>query len=197
MNLATVILAAGASKRMGMPKQILPIGNKTMIKHIIDEVLELETYPITVVIGANRDKIAPEVADIPINIIVNQHWETGMASSIKMGLIGTYLIEKNIEALLIVTSDMPFVTEKVLKKLIEKAESSTAKIVASGYGKSVGVPALFKREVFNDLLDLSGEEGAKSLFKKYKKEVEVVSFPEGEIDLDTKEDYFNFIQSKN
>jgi molybdenum cofactor cytidylyltransferase len=197
MNLATVILAAGASKRMGMPKQILPIGNKTMIKHIIDEVLELETYPITVVIGANRDKIAPEVADIPINIIVNQHWETGMASSIKMGLIGTYLIEKNIEALLIVTSDMPFVTEKVLKKLIEKATSSTAKIVASGYGKSVGVPALFKREVFNDLLDLSGEEGAKSLFKKYKKEVEVVSFPEGEIDLDTKEDYFNFIQSKN
>ncbi|MFN3782805.1 MAG: NTP transferase domain-containing protein [Spirosomataceae bacterium] len=194
MQTSIVLLAAGASSRMGTPKQLLPIGSKNMIQTLIDEALKTSCYPITVVLGANKAKIVPALVDMPINLVDNANWESGMASSIKMGLIGSYMIEKNIDSILFLTSDMPYVTSGYIQEIIRKAEETEALIIASKYGGTVGIPALFKREIFTDLLELTGEEGARKLIQQNKEKLALVDFPNGAFDLDTPEDYASFIR---
>jgi molybdenum cofactor cytidylyltransferase len=198
MNIGVVILAAGESKRMGVPKQILPIFGIPMLKYLVDEVLDTEAHPVTVVVGANKTKIVPLLENIPIGIIDNPDWQKGMGSSIKMGLVGSYLITKGFDGLIFMTSDMPFVNAKVINKLIKTAREFPEKtIVASKYAGTLGIPVLYKKERFEDILDMKPEHGAKQFFNKYPDEIVAVDFDLGVIDLDTKEDYYNFLQSKN
>lgn len=198
MNIGVVILAAGESKRMGVPKQILPIFGIPMLKYLVDEVLDTEAHPVTVVVGANKTKIVPLLENIPIGIIDNPDWQKGMGSSIKMGLVGSYLITKGFDGLIFMTSDMPFVNAEVINKLIKTAREFPDKtIIASKYAGTLGIPVLYKKERFEDILDMKQEHGAKQFFNKYPDEILPVDFDLGAIDLDTKEDYYNFLQSKN
>lgn len=193
-----VILAAGESKRMGTAKQLLPIFGVQMLKYLILQAFETNCHPITVVVGANKDKIVPLLKDMPIVIIDNPNWKKGMGDSIKMGMIGSYMASKEIEGLLIMTSDMPYVNAETINKMIDLAVQNEDKsIVASKYDKTVGVPVLFKKEKFELLLDLKGNIGARDILKKHKSDIVIHEFENGKIDLDTKEDYFSFIQSKN
>lgn len=188
MNVAIIVLAAGKSSRMGFPKQLISINGKSLIKNILLNVLDTKCYPITVVLGANKPQIVPELIDAPITLIDNANWEKGMGSSIKMGLVGTYMVEKNIEAIVVMTVDMPFVNDKIINELIEKAADEHIEIVASKYEKTLGVPALFKRSVFEDILTMSDTDGAKNLILKNKATTAWIEFPEGKYDLDTPED---------
>jgi len=198
MNIGVVILAAGESKRMGVPKQILPIFGIPMLKYLVDEVLDTEAHPVTVVVGANKTKIVPLLENIPIGIIDNPDWQKGMGSSIKMGLVGSYLITKGFDGLIFMTSDMPFVNAEVINKLIKTAREFPDKtIIASKYAGTLGIPVLYKKERFEDILDMKPEHGAKQFFNKNPDEIVPVDFDLGAIDLDTKEDYYNFLQSKN
>ncbi|MDP1813769.1 MAG: nucleotidyltransferase family protein [Leadbetterella sp.] len=198
MNIGVVILAAGESKRMGVPKQILPIFGIPMLKYLVDEVLDTEAHPVTVVVGANKTKIVPLLENIPIGIIDNPDWQKGMGSSIKMGLVGSYLITKGFDGLIFMTSDMPFVNAEVINKLIKTAREFPDKtIIASKYAGTLGIPVLYKKERFEDILDMKPGHGAKQFFNKYPDEILPVDFDLGAIDLDTKEDYYNFLQSKN
>ncbi len=198
MNIGVVILAAGESKRMGVPKQILPIFGVPMLKYLVDEVLDTEAHPVTVVVGANKTKIVPLLENIPIGIIDNPNWQKGMGSSIKMGLVGSYLITKGFDGLIFMTSDMPFVNAEVINKLINTAiEFPNKTIIASKYAGTLGIPVLYKKERFEDILDMKPEHGAKQFFNKYPDEIVSLDFDLGAIDLDTKEDYYNFLQSKN
>ncbi|MFN4085658.1 MAG: NTP transferase domain-containing protein [Spirosomataceae bacterium] len=197
MQTALIILAAGESKRMGTVKQLLPIEGKSILLRMIEEGLKTACYPISVVLGAHKAQIVPTLIDLPINLVDNSQWATGMASSIRMGLVGTYLIEKNIDSVIIVPADMPFVTQTILEELVSRAELSTKKIIACRYQGTLGVPVLFKRERFADLLELKEDEGARKLIAAHKEEVEIVDFPDGAIDLDTPEAYQQFIFRQN
>jgi molybdenum cofactor cytidylyltransferase len=198
MNIGVVILAAGESRRMGVPKQILPIFGVPMLKYLVDEVLDTEAHPVTVVVGANKTKIVPLLENIPIGIIDNPEWQKGMGSSIKMGLVGSYLITKGFDGLIFMTSDMPFVNAEVINKLIKTAREFPEKtIIASKYAGTLGIPVLYKKERFEDILDMKPQQGAKQFFNKYQDEIVTIDFDLGAIDLDTKEDYYNFLQSKN
>lgn len=198
MNVGLVILAAGESSRMGTPKQLLPIFGKSMLKYLIEEAFETKCVPVTVVLGAHKSKIVPELHNMPISIIDNANWATGMGSSIKMGLIGVYMVEKSIDAVIFMTSDMPFVNAEVINKMIQIADEHPEKsIVAAKYGGTVGIPALFKRAVFEQLLDIKPKAGAKSIIQANKKDTISFNFDLGSVDLDTKQDYFEFLQSKN
>jgi molybdenum cofactor cytidylyltransferase len=198
MNTGIVILAAGSSERMGAPKQLLPINGISLIKYFIEEAMETLCYPITVVVGAHKARIVPELKDMPISIVDNPSWESGMASSVKMGVVGTYMVSKDIEALIIMTSDMPFVNRHYIKLIRQKGiENPDRDIIASKYSGTFGVPALFRRNILDQLLDLKGDSGAKKVIESNKKKTLFVDFEKGSIDLDTQNDYFNFIQSKN
>ncbi len=198
MDIAIIILAAGASSRMGQPKQLLNIEGKSLIRHITEIALETECFPITVVLGANKNLIRAELDKMPITIIENPKWEEGMSSSVKMGLIGAYMTSKAIEAVIFLTVDMPYINKELIDIMIQKAfESVDNQIVACKYDGQIGVPVLFKRELFNDLLDLTGEQGAKKVIQKHLDKTKTVDFPAGKYDLDTMIDYQNYLSRTN
>jgi molybdenum cofactor cytidylyltransferase len=203
MNTSIIILAAGASSRMGMPKQLLMIEGKTLIKRVSEMALDTSCHPIVVVLGANKEPIRKEIEKIPLTIIENPKWEDGMSSSMKMGLVGAYMTEKEIDAVIFLTVDMPFVSAKLINDMITKAtENPDSQIVACSYEKqigtpTVGIPVLFKRSLFNDLLELKGDEGAKKIVLKNKDKTTLIDFPEGKFDLDTIDEYWNFVGQLN
>jgi molybdenum cofactor cytidylyltransferase len=198
LNVAIIILAAGASSRMGQPKQLLDINGKSLLRHIAEIALETNCYPITVVLGANRQLIRGELDKMPITIIDNPKWEEGMSSSIKMGLVGAYMTAKEIEAAIFLTVDMPYITKEIIEKMIQKASESTDnQLIACKYDEQVGIPVLFKRELFNELLDLTGEQGAKKVITKHLDKMKSIDFPAGKYDLDTMVDYERFIKAPN
>lgn len=196
MNVAIIILAAGKSSRMGVPKQAIEINGKSLIKNIVDTTLDTKCYPITVVVGANKSAFVPELEQMPVTLIDNPNWEKGMGTSIKMGLVGSYMVEKNFEAVIVLTVDMPFVDTALINKLIEKGKDESVNIVACRYGDSGGIPALFKREILNDLLELDEAEGAKKVIMKNKSKTAWIDFPNGNIDLDTPTDLRKYLASQ-
>jgi molybdenum cofactor cytidylyltransferase len=198
MNTSIIILAAGASSRMEMPKQLLMIEGKTLIRRVSEMAIETSCHPIVVVLGANKEPIRKEIEKIPLTIIENPKWEDGMSSSMKMGLVGAYLTEKEIDAVIFLTVDMPFVSSKLINDMIAKAiENPDSQIVACSYEKQFGIPVLFKRSLFNDLLELKGDEGAKKIVLKNKDKTSLIDFPEGKFDLDTIDEYWNFVGQLN
>jgi molybdenum cofactor cytidylyltransferase len=189
MLLGLVILAAGKSKRMGFAKQNILFKEKTMLQHLLHQALMTDYLPITVVVGANKKDIVPNFDKLPITIIDNPNAEKGMGSSIKMGLIGSYMAEKNLDGLLFMTSDMPLVNTNYLKAMALAFENEPdALIIASKYGGKPGIPALFRRAIFEDLLSIADAYGAKKLIEKHEKKTFTIDFPEGETDLDTQAD---------
>lgn len=198
MNTSIIILAAGASSRMGMPKQLLMIEGKTLIRRVSEMAIDTSCHPIVVVLGANKEPIRKEIEKIPLTIIENPKWEDGMSSSMKMGLVGAYMTEKEIDAVIFLTVDMPFVSPKLINEMITKAtENPDSQIVACSYENQIGIPVLFKRSLFNDLLELKGDEGAKKIVLKNKEKTSLIDFPEGKFDLDTIDEYWNFVGQLN
>lgn len=198
MKVSIIILAAGASTRMGAPKQLLLIDGKTLIKRINEIALDTSCYPIVTVLGANRALIRHELDKMPLTIIDNPQWEKGMSSSIKMGLAGAYMTQKEIDAVIFLTVDMPFVNVKLINEMIQKAiENPDSDIIACKYDNQIGIPVLFKRNLLADLLELEGDEGAKKIVLKNKDKTLFVEFPEGKYDLDTIEEYRNFVSNYN
>lgn len=198
MNVSIIILAAGASSRMGAPKQLLLVEGKTLIKRISEMALDTPCHPIVTVLGSNRALIRKELEKMPITVIDNPQWEKGISSSIKMGLVGAYMTQKEIDAAIFLTVDMPFVSVDLINSMIEKAtKNPDSQIVACSYENQVGIPVLFKRTLFNDLLELKGDEGAKKVVLKNKKSTLLIDFPEGKFDLDTIDEYRNFVSNLN
>ncbi|GAB3507078.1 nucleotidyltransferase family protein [Emticicia fontis] len=202
MNVGLVILAAGGSSRMGVPKQLLHIDGKSLIKRMAEMAMDTKTYPIVVVLGANRPMIRKELERMPITVINNPQWENGMSSSIRMGLVGAYMTYKELEAVIFITADMPLVSAELIDKIVKRAEvlndnGESPDIVACKYNGQVGIPVLFKRKLFNDLLELSGDSGAKKVILANKEQTATIDFPEGNVDLDTIEEYRNFLSNYN
>jgi molybdenum cofactor cytidylyltransferase len=197
MNIGIIILAAGESKRMGVPKQLLDIHGEMMLVKAIKDALAVENVTVTVVVGANKELITPKLKNMPINIVENTAWQTGMASSIIRGLAGSYLLNKDIEKVIFSTADMPEMSTDFFNKLIKVSEKTERTIVASKYQNAVGVPVLIKKDLFNELLDLKGDEGARQIFINHKNDIKTVPFDGLGIDLDTKEDYLNYINAEN
>lgn len=193
MNVAIIILAAGKSSRMGHPKQLIHYKGKSLIKNTLQTALSTKCNPVVVVTGANKEQVVPELINAPITIVDNSNWEKGMGSTIKIGLAGVYMVDKEVDAVIIMTVDMPLVNDKLLNMLIDEAADDSVDIVASKYGNSAGVPALFKRSVFMDILDMTDEDGAKKLILKNRAKTVFVDFPDGVVDLDTPEDVERFL----
>lgn len=184
-----IILAAGASVRMGKPKQLLTYQQKTLIQHAIDTALATDAEQVILVLGANADDIVASTNTAGVELMVNAHWKEGMASSVRLGVSTLQQNYPDVESALIMLCDQPFVTSDLLKELQTAKEQSGKKIAASFYKNTAGVPVFFDKSLFPELLKLQGQEGAKKLLALYEDEVVTVPFPEGETDIDTAEDY--------
>tara|TARA_R110001632_G_scaffold19898_8_gene59851 strand:- start:5030 stop:5620 length:591 start_codon:yes stop_codon:yes gene_type:complete len=185
---AILILAAGESKRMGEPKQLLPYNNSTLLLHTIEQANALKYSDVFVVIGAHFTDIFKSIRGQKVTILKNNNWEDGMGSSLSKGI---ELIKKKdkYDKVLVTLSDLPLVTSEHYEELIALSDSSGKRIVLTSYDEVSGVPAIFDKSLFNELTILSDDEGAKPIVKKYKKEVIKMNSTTPYFDIDTKEAY--------
>jgi molybdenum cofactor cytidylyltransferase len=183
-----IILAAGSSSRLGKPKQNLIFQGGTLLQRSVKAALAADCQQIVAVLGANAPVIEPTIADQPIQIIHNSNWETGMSSSIHFGLTALLKTSPQIKSVILMLCDQPFADTSIINQLIQ-ASAHNKHLVACNYNGTIGVPALFDKSHFEELLALQGNEGAKKLLLKYKNEVHTVPFPLGMIDIDTVGDF--------
>jgi CTP:molybdopterin cytidylyltransferase MocA len=184
LRAAAVILAAGESRRLGRPKQLLPVHGEPLLRRVAAEVCGSLCSDVGVVVGEQASAVSACVAGLPVTVIVNPDWREGMASSIRHGV--SWASGEACEGVVLVACDQPALMCSHVDRLVERWRSGP-RIVASRYAGSLGVPAVFSRELFVSLLSLRGRGGAKSLIAA-EDNVAWVDWPEGELDIDTPAD---------
>jgi len=188
-EIGLIILAAGASVRLGTPKQLLNFRGETLLRRIARESLESVCRPIVVVFGHEPDKFKNELKNLDVWIVENSGWKAGMGSSLKVGLKKLLDINKSLHGAVITVCDQPFVTALTINELVETHQKSEAFIVASEYRQTLGVPALFDRKIFIYLQNIENSGGAKQIINQFPAKTISFSFPDGAIDVDTPDDY--------
>jgi molybdenum cofactor cytidylyltransferase len=187
--LGITILAAGSSRRLGRPKQLLKAGGATLLGHAVQAALGCGSLPVVVVLGAHHQAILPLLQGLPVQICINPYWHQGMASSVRSGLQFLVAQKPALQQALLMVCDQPFVTKKHLLFMLAAQKSTGKGIVASSYGGKMGTSALFSRQYFEALLQLEGDTGAKGLLIQYQDDVAAVDFAGGAFDIDTPQDY--------
>jgi molybdenum cofactor cytidylyltransferase len=155
-NVAALILAAGESSRFGRLKQLAQFGGKSLLRRIVDEAKKANCAPVLVVAGSEKEKIAAELGSVNARVVENVNWQSGMGSSIRAGMCALEL-EQKIDAVVLLVCDQPYVDTDVIKALVVLRERSGKEIVASSYSDTLGVPAVFNRSIFPELLALGGD----------------------------------------
>lgn len=178
---------------MGQSKQLLPLGNSTILKQITQTAFASTISSVLVVLGANAIEHQHEIEGLPVSVIINEHWKKGLGSSIKTGL--RFLLNKasKPDAVVILVCDQVMLTKDHLDAIVGEHKKSSNPIVASQYANTLGVPVLFDNSLFDRILKLKDEQGAKVILNEFSEAVSVVPFPDGEIDLDTPKDYQAFL----
>lgn len=194
--IGAIVLAAGASTRMGQPKQLLHFQGRSLLHHTVEVVVASVCKPIIVVLGAYAEKMRQEVNQLPVMVVENPQWYEGMGASIQVGMTALNATSEEIEGVVLTLCDQPFVSCDVINQLVAAYYSTGQGIIASEYAGTLGVPALFSRKFFSDLMTLQPTSGAKQVIKKYSHEVFPVSFAAGAIDIDTPQDYEE-LQTRN
>jgi len=186
-ELAVLILAAGASKRMGATiKQLLPWKNTTLLGHTIQQARAVSAN-IVVVLGANKAPIKATLGK-DLTVIENPDWKKGMGTSIA---IGVNEIAKNstIKAVLIVLADQPLLEAGYYLELKENFSKCACSIVATLYDTKNGVPAIFAASLFSELSTLDKDYGARKLMLDYKTNTKAIDPKGNAVDIDTPENY--------
>jgi molybdenum cofactor cytidylyltransferase len=186
VRVGAVVLAAGSSSRFGEPKQLLEFHGEMLVQRIVRVAQEGGCSPVVVVTGDSHQPVAAAMADLHPLVIRNENLVGGIGTSIRVGV--QRLTDHDISAIVLLACDQPAVDRAVVSALIAEYESSSCPIVASHYANTLGIPALFHRSLFDELLHLPDERGAKMLLQKNPARVVHIDFPGGIFDLDTPED---------
>jgi molybdenum cofactor cytidylyltransferase len=189
MRVAAVVLAAGGSARFGKPKQFALFQGETFIRRMVAAAIEAGCAPVVVVTGEDSARVSLELSGLAVSIAMNPNWQSGLGSSIVVGIRRAMNLTPDLEAVVLLTCDQPFVTAHVLGQLMQLQLTTGKPIVASAYATTLGIPARFDRSCFPDLLRLTGDSGAKGIILARSHDVVSFDFPAGEIDIDTVTDY--------
>lgn len=188
MTTAVLLLAAGASSRMGKPKMFLTYQGKTLLQHTV-EVAAVINHPVFVVTGEHTQAIATSLQSYNVQLIHNEQWQEGMGSSIAAGVTGIVQAGYDPDVIIIAVCDQPFITADLLQQMIAVNKQSGKGMVGCAYSDTIGTPVLFDKKYRTALQGFSGQQGAKRLLQQFPDDVAVVPFPLGSIDIDTPEDY--------
>lgn len=183
--IAAVILAAGAATRFGSAKQLADIGGKVMLQHIIDSCRQLKSVDLYLVLGANTEEIQTRIKIDKTKIINNSEWQEGIGSSIRAA---TLELQDSYEGILFLAGDQPFISTNQLDQLINSWRESPDRICAAKYLDTVGIPAIFPRSMYSQLILLEGDLGAKKLLLENHDNMQLIEMPEAAIDIDRPED---------
>ena len=193
---ALLLLAAGASSRLGRPKQLLPYQGQTLLRRAAETAAASGCRPLLLVSGALHDELLPEVAGLPFQVVRNEAWAEGLGSSVRAGMAAlAALAEKPafdapLAAVLLMLCDQPLLTAAHLRQLIAVQRETQRAAVASAYAGTAGVPVVFGPAVFDRLRTLKGATGARQLLAQLSPaEVLTIDFPAGALDIDTPAQY--------
>lgn len=188
-NVGAVILAAGGSSRLGQPKQLLSFQRESLMRRAVRSAFEAGCTCVTVVAGDARDRIEIELRGTPAVVVENSEWQRGLGTSVRCGLRHLLSSPPEIDAVVLLACDQPFLDASVITSLIAQQENSGKPIVASSYAGTLGIPALFHRSYFESLLALPDNSGAKILIESRSAEVAQIEFEKGAVDIDTPDDF--------
>ncbi len=194
-NIAIIILAAGASSRMGRTKQLLAWEGTTLLGHAIRTAKDSVARSVIVVLGAHAQSIRKAIKG-DVEILENSSWKSGLGSSIACGT--EFLVKHTkAEGVLIMLADQPLVETSYLNSMMAVFNTEQKGIIATAYPHSLGVPALFAASYFGQLVQLADDQGAKKIIDKHDADVLVLKPGNKMVDIDTKREYENLINSKN
>ncbi len=191
-DIAAIVLAAGESRRMGRPKMLLPFKGKPMITHVIENIRKAGIENISVVIGAEKEKLPALLKELSVNFCINNEYQQGMLSSV---ICGIRSLPENVMAIFVFPGDQPLISTDTITNILQKRNSSGKGIFIPVYGNRRGHPVLIDARYRARILDLDPHEGLRSLAALYPDDVcEVETNDPGILkDFDTYEEYLNEI----
>jgi CTP:molybdopterin cytidylyltransferase MocA len=178
VTVAGVVLAAGASSRLGEAKQLVELGGERLLERAVRVAREAGLQPVLVVLGCRAEEIRKHCPLEGALIVTNESWAEGMGSSVRAGVSA---VAGQVDGLVLMTCDQPAINAEHLRRLVEMGGRGSA--VGSSYAGRVGVPAFFPASRFEELLALRGDDGARRLLWP----AEAIELPGGELDVDTVE----------
>ena len=189
MSVAAIIAAAGASRRLGRPKQLVLVDGEPLLQRTIRCAVGAGAEPVFAVLGGHRQDIQSAIDFGSATVIANDTWEEGIASSIRVGVKAVETEAAACAGVLLMTCDQPRVTAEHLRKMIEEFDTRKKVVmIASLYAGTRGIPAIFPRAMFANLLGLQGDKGARGLLAKASLPVVQIPLEGGEVDIDRPED---------
>lgn len=190
-RVGAVILAAGQSARMGEAKQLMPLGESTVLGQTVENVCAAGLDEVVIVLGASAEAIRDQIPAKLLagaTVVVNPDYGTGMASSLRVGLAA---LGSDVNAALIVLGDQPFVRPATIDRIIDEYRRTGAQIAIPAHDGTCGNPVLLDRSVFAEAMALEGDVGCRAIFTKH---IEGIVYAEVDdrgilIDIDSREDY--------
>ena len=186
--LSAILLAAGESKRMGEPKQLMPLGKHTLLEQAIDNLLGSPVNETIVVVGHKAEEITKAIATKPVKVTFNPNYRQGMSTSIVAGLI---LVDPASRAVMLALGDQPLVESRTIKELIDAFNSHDKDIAVPTHRGKRGHPIIFDIKYKAELLELEGDIGGREIIKNHPDDVLEVAVDSASVisDIDTQDDY--------
>ncbi|HSE62870.1 MAG TPA: nucleotidyltransferase family protein [Thermoanaerobaculia bacterium] len=182
-----MILAAGASNRMGRNKMLLPLDGESILRRAAGRAVSAGLDPVVVVLGHDAERARAELAGIPCRTVVNPDYARGVNVSLRAGIAA---LPADTRAVVVILADMPFVTASMIETLVERYRETAAPLVVSDYAGVNAPPMLYDRSLFPELGAMEGEGCGKQVVKKHRSEAAVVFWPaEALADVDVPDDY--------
>ena len=192
--ICALVLAAGQSRRMGVQKLLLPFGGKTVIAHIVDQLLVSHVDEIHVVVGCQAKRISRELSGRPVSIVNNPNYKSGMLSSVRCGLRA---IPQQCLAVLVALGDQPSVTSKLIDQMLQAFATTEKRILVPLYKGKRGHPILFSELYRNDILAHYDKVGLRGLLHAHSDDVLELTVSTSAVlsDMDYPEDYRRELES--
>jgi molybdenum cofactor cytidylyltransferase len=183
------VLAAGASTRLGTPKQLIAYEGRPLLRRAVETAIDAAARGrVVVVLGAQAGRMRAVIAGLDVTVVENPDWAEGLSTSLRAALDALDLPGARgspVDAALFTTCDQPLVTAATLRAVLAAYDATRPPVVACAYAGAVGVPALFDRELFAELRALRGDAGAKRVIERHRAGLAVVQAPEAALDVDT------------
>lgn len=184
---SAIVLAAGQAKRMGKLKQLMPLGESTILERTLDNLLGSKATEVIVVLGHQAEEIRKRISGRPIKVVVNPNYPKGMGTSIAAGL---KFVDSRAQAVMLVLGDQPYIDSPTIDRLIDAFNRSQKGIAIPTYRGKRGHPLIFARKYEKPLSNLSGDIGGREIISEHPEDVlEVPADCEGIVlDIDTPPD---------